>query len=234
MSQATHASRQIRLPLILINFKAYEQSIGSDGLRLAKICERVAKRHGVNIAVAPQHFDLKEISDKAKVSVFAQDIDAVEGPGSHTGHVVAANLRKIGVKGTLISHSEKKLTLEGIKTRVAIAEKAGLLSVCCVPTVPVARKVAKMKPDFIAFEVPELIGTGKPISKERPESVKEFVGAVKEVSKHTVPLCGAGISTGEDVRAALGLGTEGVLVASAVVKAENPKTVLENFALAAK
>ena len=98
----------------------------------------------------------------------------------------------------------------------------------------VARKVAKMKPDFIAFEVPELIGTGKPISKERPESVKEFVGAVKEVSKHTVPLCGAGISTGEDVRAALGLGTEGVLVASAVVKAENPKTVLENFALAAK
>jgi len=39
-------------------------------------------------------------------------------------------------------------------------------------------------------------------------------------------LCGAGISTGEDVKAAIGLGTEGVLLASGVVKSADPKAVL--------
>jgi triosephosphate isomerase len=43
-------------------------------------------------------------------------------------------------------------------------------------------------------------------------------------------LCGAGISHGDDVTAALKLGTQGVLVASAVVKAKNQYRVLREFA----
>jgi len=39
-------------------------------------------------------------------------------------------------------------------------------------------------------------------------------------------LCGAGISTGDDVAAALLLGTEGVLLASGVIKAKDPKAAL--------
>ena len=92
----------------------------------------------------------------------------------------------------------------------------------------------KYEPDFIAFEVPELIGSGRPISKEQPGSVKKFVKAIKGITRRSVPLCGAGISTGDDVRAALGLGTRGVLVASAVVKAKNPEKVLRSFALSTK
>jgi triosephosphate isomerase len=42
-------------------------------------------------------------------------------------------------------------------------------------------------------------------------------------------LCGAGISTGEDVYAALKLGTNGVLVASGVVKAPKPEEVVLDF-----
>jgi triosephosphate isomerase len=42
-------------------------------------------------------------------------------------------------------------------------------------------------------------------------------------------LCGAGISKGEDVIAAMELGAEGVLLASGVVKAEDPKTALEGL-----
>jgi triosephosphate isomerase len=224
----------MRLPLILINFKAYEQSIGEKGLKLAKTCEKISKRYRVNIAVSPQHFDLKAISSKVKIPVFAQDIDAVDKPGSRTGHLVAGNLRKIGVKGTLINHSEKQLDFRGIKRRIGITKKTGLVSVCCVPTITVGKKVAKLKPDFIAFEVPELIGTGRPISKERPDSVKKFVKEIRRVSRKPVPLCGAGISNGEDVRAAIDLGTKGVLVASAVVKARKPEKVLKEFALAAK
>jgi len=42
-------------------------------------------------------------------------------------------------------------------------------------------------------------------------------------------LCGAGITNGEDVKKALELGTVGVLVASGVVKAKDPKKVLIGF-----
>jgi triosephosphate isomerase len=47
-------------------------------------------------------------------------------------------------------------------------------------------------------------------------------------------LCGAGISTGEDVYAALKLGSEGVLVASGVVKAPKPEDVLFDFCKAVR
>jgi triosephosphate isomerase len=42
-------------------------------------------------------------------------------------------------------------------------------------------------------------------------------------------LCGAGISKGEDLRAALDLGSKGVLLASGIVKAKDPKAALEDL-----
>ena len=48
------------------------------------------------------------------------------------------------------------------------------------------------------------------------------------VNPDVITLCGAGISRGEDVTAALKLGTDGVLVASGIVNANNPyKRLLE-------
>jgi triosephosphate isomerase len=42
-------------------------------------------------------------------------------------------------------------------------------------------------------------------------------------------LCGAGISKGEDLKAAMELGSVGVLLASGIVKAEDPKAALEDL-----
>jgi len=39
-------------------------------------------------------------------------------------------------------------------------------------------------------------------------------------------LCGAGVKNGSDVKRALELGTKGVLLASGVVRAKDPKAVL--------
>ena len=55
------------------------------------------------------------------------------------------------------------------------------------------------------------------------------VEVVKKVNPNVKVLCGAGITTGQDVKKALDLGAHGVLVASGVVKAQNPKKVLEEF-----
>ena len=42
-------------------------------------------------------------------------------------------------------------------------------------------------------------------------------------------LCGAGISKGEDLKAAIELGSVGVLLASGIVKAKDPKAALEDL-----
>ncbi|RLG97457.1 triose-phosphate isomerase, partial [Candidatus Bathyarchaeota archaeon] len=89
---------------------------------------------------------------------------------------------------------------------------------------------AALKPDMIAVEPPELIGTGIPVSKAKPEVVTGTVDLVKRINPNVVILCGAGITSPDDVSAAITLGTEGVLVASGIVKAKDPYKVMVEFA----
>jgi triosephosphate isomerase len=91
-----------------------------------------------------------------------------------------------------------------------------------------------LKPDMVAIEPPELIGTGIPVSKAQPDVVSGTVQLVREVNEKVILLCGAGISHGEDVSAALKLGTQGVLVASGIVKAKDPYAIMREFAEAMK
>ena len=89
--------------------------------------------------------------------------------------------------------------------------------------------MAALAPDAVAVEPPELIGTGTPVSSADPAIVKEAVAAADGVDEDLDVYCGAGISTGEDVRAARELGAAGVLLASGVAKAEDPRAALENL-----
>lgn len=218
--------------MILINFKCYEAGTGKKALSLAKICEAVSKKYGINISVAPQFIDILPITKEVDIPVFSQHIDAIE-PGSHTGHILPLSVKETGTVGTLINHSERKLPLEEIKKRVEIAKKYGLITVCCSGDIKESKKIAEFGPDFIAYEPPELIGTGIPVSKTKPEVVTKTVNVVKEVNSNIQILCGAGITNGEDVKKAIELGTVGVLVASGVVKAKNPQEVLEEMAKSA-
>ncbi|MEM5790796.1 MAG: triose-phosphate isomerase [Candidatus Aenigmatarchaeota archaeon] len=219
----------MKLPLILVNFKCYMEATGKNALKLAKICEKVAKKYGINISVAPQFTDLYQISKKIEIPVFAQHVDAIEY-GAFTGHVSPLALKELGIKGSLINHSEKKLSLKEIKDCIEIMKKHKLISVVCADSLMRGKEIARFFPDFIAYEDPFLIGTGQAISKVKPDSVKNFVESIKKINPRVKVLCGAGITIGEDVKKALELGTKGVLVASGVVKAKNPRKVLEDFA----
>ncbi|MGB9134788.1 MAG: triose-phosphate isomerase [Candidatus Bathyarchaeia archaeon] len=61
----------------------------------------------------------------------------------------------------------------------------------------------------------------------------DTVELVWKINRDVTILCGAGITQGDDVAAALRLGTKGVLVASGIVKAKEPYKVLLDFARAA-
>ncbi|MFB0543654.1 MAG: triose-phosphate isomerase [Candidatus Bathyarchaeia archaeon] len=235
---------EVRVPLVLVNFKTYREATGDGCMRLARVAEEVRGRTGVCVAIAPQAIDLKWVARSVGVPVFAQHIDPV-GYGKYTGHILAEAVRDAGAVGTLVNHSEKrlvrsmdplvrKLEREILGATVKRAWEVGLKPVVCVDDVELGREVAAFEPYAVAIEPPELIGTGIPVSKAKPEVVSGAVGAVKGVNPKVKVLCGAGITSGEDVSAALRLGAEGILVASGVVKAENPFEALLDLASAAR
>jgi triosephosphate isomerase len=213
----------MKLPLLLINFKTYPEATGKNAVKLAKICETIAKKYSVSIAVAPNIIDLSEVASTVDIPVFSQHIDPILKDGKHTGHVLAENVKAVGAVGTLLNHSERRLSFEEIEECIKIAKSFDLITVCCSESPEKSEQIAKLNPDFIAYEDPVLIGSGIPISKAKADSVKEFVELLRKVNPKVIPLCGAGISTGEDVKAALKLGTKGVLVASSIVLAKDQK-----------
>ena len=222
---------RVRVPIVLVNFKTYSEGTGKKALELAKMCEKVSSETGVCVGVAPQFADIAPIAGAVSVPVFSQHIDSVSA-GSFTGHVLAESVKEAGAVGTLINHSERRLKLADIDAVVARARENGLISVMCSNNAMVSAAAAALKPDMIAVEPPELIGTGIPVSKAKPEVVSGTVELVRRLNRDVVILCGAGITRGDDVAAALRLGTEGVLVASGIVKAKDPYTVLMEFAQA--
>ncbi len=215
----------MKKPLIVINFKTYAESTGDKAVRIAQYCEEVSRDHGVSIIAVPQIPDIYRVACSVKIPVFSQHIDGA-GAGSFTGHITAECVRSAGASGTLINHSERPLLLSDIDSAVRAAKKAGLTTIVCTNNVAVTSAAAALSPDFVAIEPPELIGSGIPVSKADPEIVRGSVAVVKKIDHEVKILCGAGISRGEDVAAALELGTSGVLLASGVIKAKDPRAAL--------
>ncbi|VUT27892.1 MAG: Triosephosphate isomerase [Candidatus Syntrophoarchaeum sp. GoM_oil] len=216
---------KLKTPVIILNVKAYQESMGEKGLVLAKACEEVTEESGVSTVICPQQFDLGRIANQVNIPCFAQHLDAKD-VGSSTGWALPETAKVAGARGTLINHAEHRITIADIDALITRCRTLELVSVVCTNNIQVSAAAASLNADMIAIEPPELIGTGIPVSKADPDVVTGSVQRVKDINKDVVVLCGAGISTGADVKAALELGTEGVLLASGVVKAEDPKAAL--------
>jgi triosephosphate isomerase len=213
----------------LVNFKAYREAAGRNAIKLAKQAEEVSLKTEVCVGVATQPADIAPVAKEVEIPVFAQHIDPI-GSGSYTGHILPESVKEAGATGTLINHSERRMLLADIDLAIRRAREVGLTSVVCTNNPSVSAAVAALKPDFIAIEPPELIGSGIPVSKAKPEVVTSTLSLIKEVNPEVIVICGAGITKGEDASAALRLGTEGVLVASGVVKAKEPRKALLELA----
>jgi len=220
-------------PIIIVNFKTYLESTGKMAINLAKQAEKASKETGIQIAIVPQFVDIRLLSDIVEIPVLSQHIDAIS-PGSHTGHILAASIKEAGAIGTLINHSEKQLKLSEIDKIITTTKIENLISCVCVNNPNVSKAISALNPDIISIEPPELIGTGVAVSKAKPEIVTNTINLVHQINKKPLVLCGAGISKPEDVSVAITLGTKGILVASAVVKAKNPFELLCKFAEAIK
>ena len=214
--------------MFVINCKNYEEISGDRIIKFVKIAEKVSKKYKVKIAIAPpQH--LIALVANSSIPILAQHIDDSK-VGSTTGFVIPELLKKSKVSGSLINHSEHRISSKEIVKLVSKLKKLKMISVLCVKNVSEARKYAKLNPNYIAIEPPELIGSGKAVSKEKPGLIIKAADAVKSAKNNTKLLCGAGIVSGEDVVKAIELGSKGILVASGIIKAKDWNKVITEFA----
>jgi len=213
--------------MLVINFKAYHESSGTEALKLAKIIDKVSENAPVEVLIAVQALDLEAIAKEVKnVKVIAQHIDAV-GYGAHTGKILPEEIKKHGAVGTLLNHSEYPIGREKIGEHIDFAQALFPdYTIVCIPSYEETRVLDKnFDPHKIAFEPPELIGGDISVSTEQPDIIKKVIG----ISNERQILVGAGIKTREDIKISLDLGAIGVLVASGVVKAKDPGAVVKDF-----
>jgi len=204
----------------IINFKNYAEISGEKTLALANIIQSVSKNHAVEIVLAPPQPCLALVIQNVSLPVICQHLDVGEF-GQTTGFFIAQMAKSFGAHGSLINHSEHKLPLEIVAEIVQILHRLDMTSIVCAQTVEEVAKIAEFSPDFIAIEPPELIGSGKAVSKENPTIITNSISAAKDHSRSTKLICGAGITDKSDVAAAIHLGAEGILVSSGVIKAQS-------------
>ena len=213
-------------PLIVVNFKTYATAMGIQAENLASMMASVttsARMVGVVSA-----FDLATINQSSpNLEIWSQHLDPV-GMGSFTGWLQPDNAIERGAKGTIINHAEHKVPLNHVEELMKQLPE-GFQICACAADVEEAKALATLSPTFIAVEPPELIGGDISVTTADPDIIKSTVDAVKSVNENIRVLCGAGVKNGNDVKMALSLGAEGVLLASGVTKAEDPSEILNDL-----
>jgi triosephosphate isomerase (TIM) len=208
-------------PILILNFKNYLEVAGQGSIKLAKAAQLISKSLDgrMKIVACPPQPALSLVKENVDIPVFAQHVDDAK-EGSTTGYFIPEIAKSFGAQGSLINHSEHRIErTETIQNLVDNLRKLQMVSVVCARSAAEVADIARFKPDYIAIEPPELIGSGKAVSKENPAIVTGSIEAAAKVSQGVKVICGAGITDAADVRSALKLGAKGILVASGVVKA---------------
>jgi triosephosphate isomerase len=215
-------------PFILVKVKTFREGMGNRAHMIANAAQLVARESGATIGIAPSYIDLHPICHHFAIPVYAQHVDGYE-PGAHTGHITADAIKLAGAAGSLVNHSERRLTLADIEASVRALQAQKLTVVVCSNNEATSAAAAALAPEYVAIEPPELIGSGVSVSKANPDIIRKSVAAVHAVNAKVRVLTGAGIQSGECVKIAVDLGTDGVLLASSVVKAKEPAGVLRDL-----
>ena len=216
---------KLKTPIIIINFKTYRNATGKNAEILAKECEKASLETKKNVAIVVQDSDLYRVSKKVSIPIIAEHVDNA-GLGGFTGKDTFFALKENGAKGVLINHSEDRIPYDTIQILIDKCKEENITSIVCAKDSIESKELAKFNPDFLAVEPPELIGGDISVSTAKPEVIKNTVDNVNSINTDIKVLCGAGVKNGSDVKKAIILGSKGILLASGITKADNPKEVL--------
>jgi len=213
--------------MILVNFKIYKETFGNKAIELAKVCKDVAIKTKIKIVPVVSPFDVYRIKNEVGIEVWVQNVDEYTD-GAKTGKISPIQARDVGASGAIINHSECRKSPGNIK-KILSQWPENFISLVCLRSLGQAAGWAKnIKTDFVAYEPSYLVGSKtKSVSSEKPEVIKKMADLFKGKL-----LVGAGVHSGEDVKTALGLGAVGILLATDVVKANDPEKELLELAKA--
>jgi triosephosphate isomerase len=87
------------------------------------------------------------------------------------------------------------------------------------------KNIVTLKPTYVSYEPAALIGsTTNSVARAQPEIISQAYDIAREGGEPLI--VGAGVSSMEDIKKSLELGATGVAIATAVVKAPDPKAKL--------
>lgn len=217
--------------MIFVNFKTYLSGTGENAVRLAETCQRVGKQKGVKIFPLVQAADVLRLSSRL-LTVWAQHADPIK-PGAHTGQTLLEALAWAGADGVMLNHSENKQSPEAVGEIIKRSREHdsrtinSLEFMVCAEAIEEGKNLAKLRPDWLVYEPPELIGSREAsVATAKQDIIKKFVGLAGEIPV----LVGAGVQDRRDVEISLEQGAAGILVSSAVMKAEEPERILGELA----
>lgn len=206
---------------VFVNFKTYKEATGENSLKLAKICLKLSKEKNIPIVPIVQIVDLFRVASETGGQVWVQHLDDAN-PGKSTGFITIDAVMEALGKGTLLNHSEHPLPPGLVKQTIVKAKQKGFQTMVCTKTLGQLKKLIKFKPDLIAYEISEFIGTTTSITDASPKSIIKAVKICGEIPL----IIGAGINKPEDLTKAKEMGAKGVLVSSSVVLAEDQEQKL--------
>ena len=213
-------------PFFEIGPKAY--LYGSDVLSLAKFADEISVKYKVQIIFTPQYVDIPFLVRETKnLLIFAQHMDALP-IGRGVGSVLPEAIRAAGAVGVLLNHAEKPLPLETIQLTIQRADEVGLASMVCAGCLEDVKTIAKMKPNILLAESPELIGTGKRTTDDQ-SNIRKINELVFGINPEILVLHGAGISCGQDVYEIISMGAQATGSTSGIIKAKDPFAMLEEM-----
>lgn len=204
--------------MIFLNFKIYRQTFGNGAMELAKICKKVMEESKVEIVPVVSALDAVRIIRETGLRPLLQSVDEYFG-GAKTGYISPIQAKELGIRGSLINHSEHKIKPGTIK-KMLKRWPEGFESIVCIQTLGQSEGWGrKIKATMVAYEPSYLIGSeDRSVASEESKIIKKMVEKYAPIPV----IVGAGIKSREDVEIALKLGAKGVLVASGVVEDEDP------------
>ncbi len=217
---------EITPPFFEIGPKAY--LYGDAVLALARHADALSRKYAVQVILTPQYVDISAVACEVKsVLVFAQHMDYLP-VGRGIGSVLPEAVKAAGAAGVLLNHAEKKLSREDLERTMQRADEVGLATMVCADNLQEAIAIARLRPNIIIAEAPELIGVGKRAEDDR-EVIARINRAVWDIDPQIRVLHGAGISSGQDVYDIIAAGAQGTGSTSGIIKASDPLAMTEEM-----
>jgi triosephosphate isomerase len=217
---------RIEPPFFEIGPKAY--LYGKALLKLAQHADKLSCQYNVRIIITPQCVDIAMLARETEhILVFAQHIDFLR-PGRGIGSLLPEAIKEVGAVGTLLNHVEKKLKKADIERTIQRADEVGLATMVCADNAKEAVEIARMGPNIILVEAPNLIETGKREINDRSK-IKRDNQMIREINPNILVLHGGGISGADDVYNIVKCGAQGTGSTSGVILAKDPFKMLEEM-----